>query len=117
MLQKKDYQQQQNTNNKVMLQKKDYQQQQPTIKNVTKQEIPTTPNNKECYKTRNTNTIKTNATKEGLPTTTPTKIPRTPTKTNATKEGLPTTPTTTKIQQHQQKLMLQKKDYQQQHQQ
>ena len=65
-----------------MLQKKEYQQQQKQ---------------KECYKTRNTNK-KTNATKEGLPTTT-TKIKKSivenqtsgKIKTNVTKEGLPTT--------------------------
>ena len=65
-----------------MLQKKDYQQQQ-TIK-------------KSIVENQTSGKIKTNATKEGLPTTTiklptTTKIPTTTTKTNATKQELPTT--------------------------
>ena len=82
MLQNKKYQQQRMLQNKqhqqkLMLQKKDYQQQhikKPIVENQT------------------SGKIKTNVTKEGLPTTTPTKIPTTPTK-----------------------RMLQKKDYQQHH--
>ena len=84
-----------------MLQKKDYQQQHqqryqatPTKTNATKEGLPTTPTTikKSIVENQTSGKIKTNVTKEGLPTTT--KIPTIPTKTNATKEGLPTTPTT-----------------------
>ena len=69
-----------------MLQKKDYTTTTPTKTNVTKQEIPTTTIKKPIVENQTSGKIKTNVTKEGLPTT------------------------QQRYQQHQQKLMLQKKD-------
>ena len=83
-----------------MLQKKDYQQQTikipvtPTIKNATKEGLPTTPTiKKSIVENQTSGKIKTNVTKEGLPT-----------------NNKDTSNTNNKR-------MLQNKDYQQQHQQ
>ena len=82
MLQKKEYQQRyQQYQQKLMLQNK---------------RLPTTTIKKPIVENQTSGKIKTNVTKEGLPTTIPTKIPTIPTKTNVTKEGLPTTTTTIK---------------------
>ena len=88
---------------KLMLQKKDYNNKDTsnTYKtNATKKKPTTT--KKPIVENQTSGKTKTNATKEGVPTTdnknnvTKEEIPVTPTKTNATKEGVPTTVAPTK---------------------
>ena len=55
---------------------------------LQKKELPTTTIKKPIVENQTSGKIKTNVTKEGI-TTTPTKIPVTPTKPNVTKEGIP----------------------------